>query len=118
MVDLVFIILFLVSFCVTSDSTLAGSGATSDSTLAGSGATSDSTLAGSGATSDSTLAGSGATSTCSAKNAELSADNGFVSAAGSGLVSVNAGFSSCMDSSGWGKSPKLSVLTLLLSILM
>ena len=61
--------------------------------IAGSGATSSSILAGSGATSSSILAGSGS-STCSAKNAELSADSGFVSITGFGLVSVNAGFSS------------------------
>ena len=94
--DLVFITFFLVSFGVTSVSTAAGSGVTSVSTAAG----------------------SGSCSTCSEKNAELSSDNGFVSTAGFSFVSANTGFSSCWDSTRLGNSPKLSVITLLSSILM
>ena len=97
------LVFFLVGFFLTNDLvfTIVFFGATS----AGSGATS----AGSGATS---------TSGCSEKNAELSADNGFVSVFGFGLVSVNAGFSSCSDPLRYGISPKSSDVTLLLSVLM
>ena len=103
--DLVLITFFLVSLGVTSVSTAAGSGVTSVSTAAGSGVTSVSTAAGS-------------SSTCSEKNAELSSDNGFVSTIGFGFVSANTGFSSCCDSTRLGNLPKLSDITLLLSILM
>ena len=109
--------LFLIFFGVTSASTSAGSDVTSASTSAGSGVTSTSTSAGSGVTSASTSAGSDS-SICSAKNAELSSDSGFVSTTGFALVSVNAGFSSWSIPSSWGIWPKLSDVTLLSSILM